>query len=272
MPKISELKNISLSYFDKKIINNISLSIYEDEIISIIGLKGSGKTTLGKIISLLLKDDEGEIFFYDSKIDFNSCNFKSIRKNIGFVFQNPKNQFFGFRVEDDIAFGLENNLISRDDMKDKIFKVAKEIGISHLLNKDTQHLSGGQKQKIAIADMLALEPKIIIFDESFSMIDNSSKKEILNLIKDIKNEYHITVIFITYDLDETLNSNRVIVMEKGEIFLIGKPEEIYIQEEKLKTIGMDIPFIFKLNKKLKEAFLIKKENYILEDLVKKICK
>lgn len=270
--KILDLKNISFSYFNKKIIDDISLEIYEDEIISIIGCNGSGKTTLGKIISLLLEIDSGEIFFYGKKIDFDSIDIYNVRKNIGFIFQNPNNQFFGLTVRDDIAFGLENNLVSADDIEKKIKLVSEKMKIVDLLDKDVQHLSGGQKYKVTIADMLVLEPKIIIFDESFAMLDAINKKDILDLIKNIKNKYHITVIYITHNLEETLNSDKIIVLDKGKIFLSGSPIEVFTQKNKLNSINMDVPFIFKLNEKFKEESLIKEYHYDLDDLIKNICK
>ena len=272
MKRILNLKNINFSYFGKKIIDNVSLEIYENEIISIIGHNGSGKTTLGKILSFLLEIDSGEIFFYDKKIDFNSNEIYDIKKKIGFIFQNPNNQFFGFTVLDDIAFGLENHLVPCYKIKKKIKSIAEKIKIVDLLDRDINSLSGGQKQKVAIADILVLEPKIIIFDESFTMLDAISKREVLEFIKDIKNKYHITIIYITHNLEDTLNSDRVIIMNNGKIFLSGNPIKVFTQENKLNSINFDTPFIFKLNNKLKKSFLIKKDYYTFEDIVKNICK
>ena len=269
--KILELKNVNFYFSNKKVIDNISLDIYDNEIISIVGHNGSGKTTLGKIIALLLKINSGDMFFCGQKINFDCDNF-DIHRNIGFVFQNPDNQFFGATVRDDIAFGLENNAISADEMEYKIQSVAKEIGIIDLLDKDVQCLSGGQKQKVAIADILVLNPKIIIFDESFAMLDNENKKKILHLIKTIKDKKHITIIHITHNLEETLNSDRIIVMNHGKIFLEGNPNFIFSQEQKLCSIGFKIPFIIELNKKLNDACLLKDNFYDLESLVNNICK
>ncbi|MBP5301576.1 MAG: ATP-binding cassette domain-containing protein [Bacilli bacterium] len=267
--KILEVKNVSLSYSKKQIIDDVNLCIYEGETISIIGHNGCGKTTLGKILAFLIQPDKGEFFFDNKKV---SNNYDNLQKYIGFVFQNPDNQFFGSTVEDDIAFGLENHLVQQDQMSKLINDVAKEIGILDLLKKDVQQLSGGQKQQVSIADILVLKPKVIIFDESFSMLDFSNKKKIFELIKTIKKKYKLTIIYITHDLEDTLDSDRVFLLEHGKIFLSGSPNYVFQQSEKLQQINFETPFIFQLNQRLINKGIIKKVIFDIEQLVKIICK
>jgi energy-coupling factor transport system ATP-binding protein len=157
---------------------------------------------------------------------------------LGIVFQNPDNQFVGITVRDDIAFGLEKRNISREEILYRIDKYSDIVGVKHLLNRNPESLSGGEKQKVAIAGILACEPEIIIFDESTSMLDPKGVKELLSTVKSLKGEK--TIIYITHNLDEVLLADKAMVMNKGSITLEGKVTDVFKEKEILKDAKLDI--------------------------------
>jgi len=272
MNELIKLENISYSYASNSIaLNNINLTINKGDDISIIGHNGSGKSTLAKIITCLLKPKTGKIYF--NNIEITDKNINLVRDKVGIVFQNPDNQFVGITVADDIAFGLENRKIPHNKMQNIIDEYSKKVGVYDLLKKEPSTLSGGQKQRVAIAGILAMLPEVIIFDEALAMLDPRGKKEILDLINNIKKENkNITIIRITHDIDEAFNSNRIIVLSKGEIVEDDSSINVFKKDDKLKQLGLDIPFIVKLNNELIKEGLIDHEIYDFDLLIKKICK
>lgn len=272
MKTILKLNNISYSY-DKKVdvLSNINLEIHEGEDVAIIGHNGSGKSTLAKIMLALLKAKSGTLEFNDEII--NEKNVNLLRTKTGLVFQNPDNQFIGATVEDDIAFGLENRNINREKMQQVVRDFARKVGVIELLNKAPEYLSGGQKQRVAIAGILAIHPDLIIFDEALTMLDPKGKNEISNLISQIKKDNpSLTIIRITHDLDETLASDRLIVLDKGRIYFDDAPKCVFSHIQELTKIGLDIPFVVKLSNKLKAANLIKEDIYSMNKLLEALCK
>ena len=196
-----EIRNLSFEYKENtKTLDDVSFSASMGEFICILGHNGSGKSTLAKLIMGLLKPTSGEILI--DGVILNEETVEDLRGKLGIVFQNPDNQFVGITVKDDIAFGLENRNINRGEMLARIEKYSKQIGIEHLLNRNPESLSGGEKQKVAIAGILACEPDVIIFDESTSMLDPKSVKDLLTTIKELKGEK--TILYITHNLDEAL--------------------------------------------------------------------
>ena len=160
--------------------------------------------------------------------------------------QNPVNQFIGITAEDDIAFGLENRRIPQEKMKDIIIQAAKSVEVDKLLSLESQKLSGGEKQRVAIASILAINPSIIIFDESTSMLDPKGKKELKELMLFLRDKKDKTVISITHDMEEVINADKVIVLNKGKIASQGKPEVIFTDEDELKKMSLEFPFILKI--------------------------
>ncbi|MGL5733143.1 MAG: energy-coupling factor transporter ATPase, partial [Metamycoplasmataceae bacterium] len=209
---------------------------------------GSGKSTLSKLLVGLYKPTKGVIIIDGIKMRVNSI--KDIRKKIGIIFQNPDNQFIGSSVEDDIAFGLENACIPREEMQEKIRTFAGKVGMLDFLEREPHTLSGGQKQKVAIASVLALNPEIIIFDEVTSMLDPKGKNEILKLIKEIQETKNKTLISITHDMDEAIQADHVLVFAKGKLIAEGSPQDILKNQEIIKIAKIDSPFIYKLSKKI----------------------
>ncbi len=239
-----EVKDLSFSY-DKKneALKNVSFTVNDGEWVSILGHNGSGKSTLAKLLVGLLVPSKGSVFYNGIELTDKSVN--EIRKNVGIVFQNPDNQFVGFNVKYDIAFGLENHNIPRPEMIDLINEYTKKVGMENYLEREPQTLSGGQKQRVAIAGILALNCQTIILDESTSMLDPEGVEDIIELIEELHTKYNKTVITITHDLNLAAKCNRCLVFRKGEIIAEGEPEEIFKMGDILRSSNLDMPFPLK---------------------------
>lgn len=249
-----EVKNLTYSYDGEKLaVDDMSFAIKKGDYVTVIGHNGSGKSTLAKLLAGLLEAKKGEIFIDGLKL--NEDNINKIREKLGIVFQNPDNQFIGSTVEDDIAFGLENHQVKSEDMQAIINEYANRTGLQDFLKKEPTALSGGQKQRVAIAGVLAMHPNIIIFDEATSMLDPKGRKDIKALINDLHKDKSFTIISITHDIDEVLNSDDCIVMNKGKLFDHDTPEKIFADPEKLRKIDLDIPFDLKIVEEFKKCGL-----------------
>ena len=268
---ILSIKDLSFGYEkDKQVLKNISLDIEEGKYVSLIGHNGSGKSTLAKLIVGLLELQSGSIEVFGEVM--NGKNIYNLRQDIGIVFQNPDNQFIGATVRDDIAFGLENNCVPHEQMDDIINEFAGKVNMLEFLDKEPTRLSGGQKQRVAIAGVLAMKPKIIIFDEATAMLDPKGKKEIREYILKMKQEDEsLTIISITHDIEEAYNSDEVIILNDGELYLKGEPEDVFKNEDKLKEINLDLPFLTKLKNSLKKHNVDVSNVKTMEELVNKLC-
>ncbi len=240
-----KVQNISYSYNNKDLaLNDISFDIEDGCFLSIIGHNGSGKSTLAKLLMGLLENTfKGKVYYDD--VELNPENIDKIRKKVGIVFQNPDNQFVGVNVKYDIAFGLENHNIERQEMLKLIDEYSKKVGMNENLSKEPQSLSGGQKQRVAIAGILALNVDYIILDEATSMLDPEGTQEIVSLIKELNTKYKKTIISITHDLNFASLSDKIIVLKNGKIIKTGKPEEILNDEETLISSSLDMPLAIK---------------------------
>ncbi len=246
-----EIKELKFRYdgATENALDGINVVMPKGKYIAILGHNGSGKSTLSKLLVGLYKPTEGEIIIDGIKMRINSI--KDIRKKIGIIFQNPDNQFIGSSVEDDIAFGLENNCVPREEIKERIMTFSKKVGMSDFLEREPHTLSGGQKQKVAIASVLALNPEIIIFDEVTSMLDPKGKTEVLKLIKEIQEKRNKTLISITHDMDEAIQADHLLVFAKGKLIAEGSPKTILKNKEIIEIAKIDSPFIYKLSSKIK---------------------
>jgi len=252
---VIELKNVSFSYYLPEkvdVIKNINLIVNKGEFLVIIGRNGSGKSTLGRLISFVLEPTEGEIIIDDKKPKID-IDYIDIRKKIGMVFQNPDNQIVSQIVEEDIAFGLENLNYSEEEIENKIDEVINEVNLAEYRKFPPNFLSGGQRQKLAIAGILVMEPQYLVLDEPTSLLDPKGRKDVIELIKRLNNE-GITIILITHRMEEAVLGDRVLVLNEGEIFLEGKPEEVFKEVEKIRSVGLSPPVFTYL------SYLIKKEN------------
>lgn len=240
-----KISHLSFSYTgETEALKDINLEIKKGSWISILGHNGSGKSTLSKCLVGLLEPASGNIEIDGLKL--NEENLNDIRRKIGIVFQNPDNQFVGVTVRHDIAFGLENQCLDPEEMERRVHHYASLVGMQDFLGKEPHQLSGGQKQRVAIAGALAMEQDILILDEATSMLDPEGTEEIIALIKKLNKELNKTIITITHDLSFAADSDELIVLKDGEIILQGTPEEVFKEEDLLKSSHLELPFEVKL--------------------------
>ena len=275
MTDIIKVENISFLYMSEetsfKAIDNLSLNIQEGEFVAIIGHNGSGKSTLSKNLNAILKPTQGDIYISNINTKEDDMLWE-IRQNAGMVFQNPDNQIVATVVEEDVAFGPENLGIEPAEIKKRVEESLKAVGMYDFRKKQPHLLSGGQKQRVAIAGIIAMKPKCIIFDEATAMLDPSGRKEVLKTIKKLNKEENITVLHITHFMEEAVDADRVVVMESGKKVIEGTPREVFCQVEKLKSIGLDVPYMTELAKELKsEGIDIDDSILTVDEMVMKLC-
>mgnify|MGYP001625300192 CR=1 FL=1 len=257
------IKNLSFSYRQKEIFNNLDLTVPDGKITSIIGPNGSGKSTLVKILVGLYKYN-GEIKI--NEIPLLKDNRKEIRKIIGVVFTNPENQFVAETVMDDIAFTLENMNFKKDIIRKKIEEISKYLGIYDILECNPHDLNSNQKQLVSLASALVHDPKILILDEALTMLDPYDKEKILKILKEL-NSKGLTILNITNDIEDTLISDEIYVLNEGKIVLNGAKEEVYKEEDKLHKLGFELPFMVELSNRLMFYDLIDHVIYDMEEMV-----
>lgn len=264
MKSIIDVKNLSFRYKESQEyydVKDITFHVKRGEWLSIVGHNGSGKSTTVRLIDGLLEAESGEIVIDGQRL--TEENVWDIRRQIGMVFQNPDNQFVGATVEDDVAFGLENQGLSRQEMKKRVEEALDLVGMSDFKKREPARLSGGQKQRVAIAGVVALRPAILILDEATSMLDPEGRRELIDTVKGIRKDYDMTVISITHDLEEVAMSDRVLVMKKGEIESTSSPRELFSRND-LDQIGLDDPFANQLKHSLSQNGYDLPENYLTE--------
>ena len=265
MESIIEIKDLSFRYqtdqehYD---VHNITFHVKRGEWLSIVGHNGSGKSTTVRLIDGLLEAESGEIWIDGDCL--TSENVWEKRRKIGMVFQNPDNQFVGATVEDDVAFGLENQGIPLEEMKKRVSEALSLVGMAEFAKKEPARLSGGQKQRVAIAGVVALRPDILILDEATSMLDPEGRLELIKIVQKIRHDHQMTVISITHDLDEVGMSDRVLVMKKGEVESTSTPRELFSRSD-LDQIGLDQPFVNQLKQSLRDNGLKLPEHYLTEE-------
>lgn len=234
-----EVKNLTFSYNDKtNVLEDVNLKIEKGEWIAVLGHNGSGKSTLAKTLVGLLEPKNGEIII-DSKL-LNEDNAYEIRKKVGIVFQNPDNQFVGVTVRDDIAFGMENLCVPREEMLKNIDFYADKVNMLSFLDKEPANLSGGQKQRVAIAGILAMQSDIIIFDEATSMLDPFSREELIKYIKTLHKD-GLTIIMITHDINEALLADKILVMNQGKVYAFEETSTIMKKKNIFTDSHLELP-------------------------------
>ena len=264
MKSIIDVKNLSFRYKESQEYYNlkdITFHVKRGEWLSIVGHNGSGKSTMIRLIDGLLEAESGEIVIDGQRL--TEENVWNIRRQIGMVFQNPDNQFVGATVEDDVAFGLENQGLSRQEMKKRVEEALALVGMLDFKKREPARLSGGQKQRVAIAGVVALRPAILILDEATSMLDPEGRRELIETVKGIRKDYDMTVISITHDLEEVAMSDRVLVMKKGSIESTSSPRDLFSRND-LDQIGLDNPFANQLKHSLSQNGYDLPENYLTE--------
>ncbi|HHT7829182.1 TPA: energy-coupling factor ABC transporter ATP-binding protein [Streptococcus suis] len=265
MMNIIEVKNLKYKYNqedEQYTLNDVSFHVKQGEWLSIIGHNGSGKSTTVRLIDGLLEAESGDIYIDGDALTIDNVWDK--RRLIGMVFQNPDNQFVGATVEDDVAFGLENQGIPLEEMRSRVDEALELVGMTDFKTREPARLSGGQKQRVAIAGVVALRPKIIILDEATSMLDPEGRLDLIKIVREIKERHGMTVISITHDLDEVALSDRVIVMKNGQVESISTPNELFMRED-LVDLDLDRPFTTGLASSLRQTGLDLPLRYFTEE-------
>ncbi|HEM4973585.1 MULTISPECIES: energy-coupling factor ABC transporter ATP-binding protein [Streptococcus] len=265
MTNIIEVKNLKYKYNqedERYTLNDVSFHVKQGEWLSIIGHNGSGKSTTVRLIDGLLEAESGDIYIDGDALTIDNVWEK--RRLIGVVFQNPDNQFVGATVEDDVAFGLENQGVPLEEMRSRVDEALELVGMTDFKTREPARLSGGQKQRVAIAGVVALRPKIIILDEATSMLDPEGRLDLIKIVREIKERHGMTVISITHDLDEVALSDRVIVMKNGQVESISTPNELFMRED-LVDLDLDRPFTTELASSLRQTGLDLPLRYFTEE-------
>lgn len=276
-----EINNLTHIYseglpFEKRAIDDINLKIEENEFIGLIGHTGSGKSTFIQHLNGLLKPSSGEIILDGMKVNKSSSNLTELRKKIGLVFQYPEYQLFEETIERDIAFGPGNLDLSEEEVLNRVKSSMDSVGLDYETYKDKSpfELSGGLKRRVAIAGVLAMEPKVLILDEPTAGLDPRGRDEILSEIKNIHEKRKITVILVSHSMEDVARiAERIIVMDKGKIFLDSNPREIFRNEDKLLSVGLGIPQITSLMRALKKKGLdINEDSITVEEAKESLIK
>lgn len=267
-----ELKGVDFSYDQSKemALKNINLEIETGEFISIIGGNGSGKSTLAKLLNVLLLPSSGKVLVagMDSIEDDNKLK---IRQKVGMVFQNPDNQLIATRVEDDVAFGPENLGVPGPELKTRVAQSLKLVGMNGYEDHPPHKLSGGQKQRVAIAGIIAMVPDCLVLDEPTAMLDPQGRKEVMDTVHFLNREKGITVVHITHFMEETIYSDRIIVMNNGSIYKQGNPSEIFQDIDDLKKIDLDVPVVVEIREELRRLGFDLPEVLSINELVDNLC-
>ena len=264
MKNIIEVQHLKYKYdnhVDSYILKDVTFHVKQGEWLSIVGHNGSGKSTTIRLIDGLLEAESGEIIIDGDELTLENVWEK--RRHIGMVFQNPDNQFVGATVEDDVAFGLENQGMDYQTMFDRVQEALDIVGMQDFKEREPARLSGGQKQRVAIAGVVALRPDIIILDEATSMLDPEGRLELIQTVKKIKDRHGMTVISITHDLDEVALSDRVLVMKEGQVESTSTPSELFSRVD-LEDLGLDEPFTNQVKATLLDSGFQLPERYLTE--------
>lgn len=262
--------------FEKKALDNVSLEINDGDFVAIIGHTGSGKSTLIQHINGLEKATSGKIFIDDVDITAKDIKLTDIRKKVGLVFQYSEYQLFEETIEKDIAFGPTNLKLSQDEINNRVKKAMNMVGLDYEIYKDKSpfDLSGGQKRRVAIAGVIAMEPKVLILDEPTAGLDPKGRDDILAQIRQLHDKYGMTIVLVSHSMEDVAKlAEKIIVMNKGKVVLTGTPKEVFKKVGILEEIGLGVPQVTYLMKELiKKGFDVSDEAYTIEQAKEEILK
>lgn len=272
-----DIDNVTFKYASteeqegKVVIKGVNLKVSKGEFVVVLGHNGSGKSTIAKHINALLTPSSGTVLV-DGMDTKDQQNLWDIRSKAGMVFQNPDNQLVATIVEEDVAFGPENLGVDPKEIRKRVDDSLAKVGMSEYKRHAPHLLSGGQKQKVAIAGVLAMQPDCIVFDEPTAMLDPSGRKEVINNIKELNKQHNITIVLITHYMDEAAQADRIIVVDDGQIRMEGTPREVFSKVDVMKKIGLDVPQVTELAYELrKEGIDISTEILNIDEMVDAIC-
>lgn len=240
MSEFIKVDNVNFSYDETPVLKNISLTINQGEFVALLGHNGCGKSTIAKLFNVLLSPQSGTVTI-DGITAETEDDIYEIRSRVGLVLQNPDNQLVATIVEEDVAFGPENLGVPPQEIRQRVDNALKAVDMYEYRRHAPHKLSGGQKQRVAIAGIIAMEPKCIVLDEPTAMLDPKGRQEVMETIKRLNKEHNITIVLITHYMDEAVQADRIIVMDKGEILTQGTPQQVFSDVELLKNHALDVP-------------------------------
>ncbi|MBR5560512.1 MAG: energy-coupling factor transporter ATPase [Clostridia bacterium] len=266
--------NLTYTYPEaaKNAVSGVSMRVKKGEFLAILGHNGSGKSTLAKLFNALYVPSAGTVWVCGLDTKDDDLVF-DIRQHAGMVFQNPDNQIVATVVEEDVAFGLENNGVEPKEIRVRIDEALKAVNMSKYAKKAPHMLSGGQKQRVAIAGVLAMKPDVIILDESTAMLDPSGRQEVMNTVHRLNKEEGISVVIITHYMAEAATADYVIVMDGGRIAMNGTPREVFTQVERVRELGLDVPPMTDLAHMLRENGVnVRADVLTVDEMVEEVCR
>ena len=239
---IIKIENVSYTYGEAKepALRGVTLDIARGSFTAVLGHNGSGKSTLAKCFNAILVPQEGRVLV-NGMDTADEEKLLDIRRTVGMVFQNPDNQIVASVVEDDVAFAPENLGVPSAEIRERVDRALKSVGMYDFRLHAPHLLSGGQKQRVAIAGVLAMEPECLVLDEPTAMLDPIGRREVLGVVEELRRERGITVILITHHMDECIGADRLIVMSHGAVIEDGTPREVFSRVEKMRAVGLDVP-------------------------------
>lgn len=264
-----------LSFFYTKeegmVLDSLSISIPKNSYCCIVGRNGTGKSTLLKIIAGLVIPTSGLLFINGTQVTDDNVD-ELIGKQVGIVFQNPDSQFVGATVEEDIAFGLENNRVSYKEMLEEVKTIAEKLNLTDLLKREPTKLSGGQMQRVALASILVRNPSILLLDESTSMLDPLSKIEMISMLKDLKKKFpNLTILSVTHETAEIEKADYVIALDHEKLGFTGSPNELFSNPNLVEELGLTLPFDYQLRNDLSELGIETSKFDKPEELGRQLC-
>lgn len=274
-----KIENLTYIYmegtpFEKKALDNVNINIKDGEFVALIGHTGSGKSTLIQHINGLLKPKSGRIIVEDTDITKKNVKLSSIRKKVGLVFQYPEYQLFEETIEKDIAFGPINLGLNEEEVNKRIKRAMKIVGLDYetYKSKSPFDLSGGQKRRVAIAGVVAMEPRVLILDEPTAGLDPKARDDIYNKIQDLRKEYNMTIILVSHSMEDVAKfADKILVMHEGKCILKGKPSDVFSNTDTLESVGLAVPEVTYLVKRLKQkGFNISQNIYTVEQAKKEL--
>lgn len=267
-----KVKDVEFKYHGQTdpALKDVSFEVNKGDFVSIIGANGSGKSTLAKLLNVLLRPSKGDIIVEDINTR-EKDRIWDIRKNVGMVFQNPDNQIVATMVEDDVAFGLENIAVPSKEIRERVDHALDLVDLNEYKTHETHKLSGGQKQRLAIAGIIAMEPSCIVLDEPTAMLDPQGRKEVIETINFLNKEKNITIILITHFMEEASISDKVYVMNKGEIQSQGTPAKVFEEIDYLRSINLDVPVVMEVANGLRKKGISIPDILSIDGLVDALC-
>ena len=269
MKKVIEIKSVSYIKKEKTILDSIDLCVYQGEFVSVVGSNGVGKSSLIRILLGLEKCTNGDIFVFNKSLYENKSE---ILKRVGVIFENPTDTFVTNKVSDELKFSLRNMNVSDEQINSRLKEVTSYLQIKHLLDCIPHSLSGGEKQLVSLGAALMLKPDILFIDESLDMVDALTKDKILKLLKKLHKEKNMTIIYVTHDLEDTIYTDRVILLSDGKIRLDKKLKDAFIDDKVYYQCGLSLPFMVELSKKLQYYELVDKIEFNMDKLVNTLWK